>query len=174
MDPTLTVRAVYGESIASFARLDWEWLQSNLDRILPDEGEEDPRFTAAWESFVTSTPPYLMLFPLLEPSYRRAVDRIGKPAIGQHPISPESRLAEHLMVYFWWGKLEFGSDGLIDRFYAVAPAELCAHALWSVRASFGIEDAPPRLFERLQELMKRRLAAAGQAPSPEDFVRELV
>ena len=130
-ESTLTVRAVYGESIRSFAGLDWEWFRTNLDRILPDVEGDSPRFIAAWESFVTSTQPHPALLSPLMPAYRRAVSRIGKPGLVRHPASPESRLSEHLMLYYWWGKLESEvDDGLLDTFYAVASSPVtCARSV---------------------------------------------
>jgi hypothetical protein len=175
MEPTLTVRAVYGESLRSFAGLDWDWLQSNLNRILPDEEDDNPHFIAAWESFVTFTAPHPLLLPLLMSAYRRAIGRIGKPGLLRHPVSPESRLSEHLMIYYWWAKLDFETDdGLLDMFFAVASGELRAHAMWFIRSILGgSDDAPPEAFERLRALMERRLAAATVAPSPDDFSQEL-
>jgi hypothetical protein len=172
-EPTLTVRAVYGESIRSLAGLDWAWLQSNLSRILPDGEDNSSRFLAAWESFVTFTQPHAALLPLLMPAYRRAVSRIGKAGLLRHPISPDSRLAEHLMAYYWWGKLDLGVGGLLDSFYAVAPSQLRAHAIWFLRSFLSQIDAPPEAFERLRKLMESRLAAASQVPSPDEFAQEL-
>jgi hypothetical protein len=110
-------------------------------------------------------------------AYQRAVAAIGKaPGMMHHPASPEDRLAEHLMVYHWLGSLDFGSaDGLLDGFYAVAPDELRGHATWFVGTSISHWDdaAPAEVFERLRQLIERRLDAAKQAASPEMFVKEL-
>jgi hypothetical protein len=92
------------------------------------------------------------------------------------PELPDDRLAEHLMVYYWLGSLEFGSaDGLLEAFYATVPDKLRGHAMWFVGTSVSHwdEGAPPQIFDRLGKLVERRLEAARQAASPADFVHEL-
>jgi hypothetical protein len=176
-EPTLTIRSVYGRHLTSLARLDWDWLRANASRILP-EGAEDPALlTAAWESFVCFNRPNTTLLPVLMPAYGRAVSQIGQQGGMMHrPKLPEDRLAEHLMVYYWLGSLEFGSaDGLLDAFYATAPDKLRGHAMWFVGTSVSHwdEGAPPQIFDRLRKLVERRLEVARQAASAADFVSEL-
>lgn len=176
-EPTLTIRSVYGRHLTSLAGLDWDWLRAYVSRILPEGPDDPPRFTAAWESFVCFNPPNTTLLPVLMPAYRRAVSQIGQPGGMMHrPELPEDRLAEHLMVYYWLGSLEFGSaDGLLDAFYATAPDKLRGHAMWFVGTSVSHwdEGAPPQIFDRLRKLVERRLEAARQAATPADFVHEL-
>jgi hypothetical protein len=173
-EPTLTIRSVYGQSLPSLAALGWDWLRENLNRILPPEDED--RFTTAWESFVTFDQPNTILLTLLELAYQRAVKRIGQPGLLRHPISPEVRLAQHLMVYYWVGKLDFDTeDGLIDGFYAVASDDLRGHATWFIGTSIAHwgDEAPPEAYERLRKLIERRVEAARLAPSADNFTKEL-
>jgi len=175
-EATLTIHSVYGQSLPSLAAFGWEWLLENLNRILPAGEDETTRFCAAWESFVVFDRPNTTLLPVLLPAYQRAVRRIGQPGLLRHPISPEVRLAQHLTVYYWLGKLDFGTeDGLMDGFYAVASDDLRAHATWFVGTSvpnWG-DEAPPEAYERLRKLIARRLEAGRLAPSPDGFVKEL-
>jgi hypothetical protein len=173
-EPTLTIRAVYGQSLPSLAAFSWDWFRENLNRILPLEDEN--RFTAAWESFVTFDQPNTVLLPLLVRAYQRAVNRIGHPGLLRQPISPEVRLAQHLMVYYWLGKLDFGAeDGLIDGFYRVASDDLRGHATWFIGTSVAKwgDEAPPEAYERLRRFIERRLEAARSAASPDTFAKEL-
>ncbi|MGC8761736.1 MAG: hypothetical protein ACP5VC_17400 [Bryobacteraceae bacterium] len=176
-EPTLTIRSVYGRHLTSLAGLDWDWLRANVSRILPEGAEDPERFTAAWENFVCFNRPNTTLLPVLMPAYRRAVSQIGQPGgMMRGPELPEDRLAEHLMVYYWLGALEFGSaDGLLDAFYATAPDKLRGHAMGFVGrcVSHWDEDAPPQISDRLRSLVERRLEAARQTASPADFVHEL-
>jgi hypothetical protein len=176
-EPTLTIRSVYGRHLTSLAGLDWEWLRTSIRRILPEGAEDPPRFTAAWESFISFNRPNTTLLPELVPAYQRAVAQIGSPGeMIQHPAMPEDRLAEHLIFYYWLGTLEFGSaDGLLDAFYATAPDKLRGHAMWFVGTSVSRWDeaAPPQVYERLRKLVERRLEVAGRAANPADFVHEL-
>jgi hypothetical protein len=176
-EPTLTIRSIYGHHLSVLAGLDWDWLRTNAERILPPGLDDPPRFNAAWESFVGFNQPNTILLPVLMPSYQRAVGQIAEGStMKRRPVYPEDRLIEHLMVYHWLGKLKFGAeDRLLDDFYAVAPDELRGRALWFVGTSIsGWKDGPSaEVFERLRALIQRRLEAAQHAASPESFTKEL-
>ncbi len=175
-EPTLAIRAVYGCCLPSLAALDLDWLQANLTRILPAGSDDPDRFAAAWESFVAYNPPNTALLPLLLPAYQRAVTRLGQPSLVRSPASPEDHLAEHLMVYYWLGKLDFGGqDGLLNSFYAAASDWVRSHAAWFVGRSVGGRDdgAPPEVYARLRKLIELRLGEANAAKSPDNFANEL-
>lgn len=176
-EPTLTIRSVYGRHLASLASLDWDWLRANISRIFPNVEEDRRLFTASWESFVCFNRPNTILFPELISIYQRAVAQIGQPgAMMRHPALPDNRLAQHLLVHYWLGTLEFGSaDGLLDAFYAAAPDKLRGHAMWFVGRSVSSwdESVPPQFYVRLKKLVEGRLEVARRAASPVGFVNEL-
>lgn len=176
-EPTLTIRSVYGHQLSSLAGLDWEWFRANVERILPLGQSNSAYFNAAWESFVVFNQPHDALLRGLMPAYQRAVAEVAKRSrMMRHPESPEDRLAEHLMVYYWRGNLGFGGeDRLLDGFYAQAPDELRGHAMWFIGRSVSSWDdgAPPEAFERLRDLMERRLKSAGQAAAVTVFAKEM-
>ncbi len=75
-------------------------------------------FYAAWESFVVFNQPYDNLLPELESAYRKAVAEINQPRMMRSPESPDSRLADHLIAYYWRGLISFESkDRLLEDFY---------------------------------------------------------
>jgi len=176
-EPTLTIRSIYGHHLSSLAGLDWDWLCTNVNRILPPGQDDPPRFSAAWESFVSFNQPNNTLLPVLMPAYQRAVAQIGKaPGMMRHPASPEDRLVEHLMVYYWLGRLDFGSaDRLLDHFYSRAPDELRGHATWFIGTSVSHWDdgAPTEGYDRLRKLLERRLEIAKPPASTETSAKEL-
>jgi hypothetical protein len=176
-EPTLTIRSVYGRHMSSLAGIDWGWLRANVDRILPLGNDDPPRFNAAWESFIGFNQPNTVLLPVLMPAYQRAVRQLATPRpTKRRAVSAEDRLAEHLMVYYWLGKLNLGAaDQLLDEFYALAPDELRGHAIWFVGTSISRweDGAPAEVFERLRQLIQRRLQTAQQAVSPEMYTKEL-
>lgn len=176
-EPTLSIRSIYGRHLTSLAGLDWEWVRANVDRILPRGPDDPPRFNAAWESFIGFNQPNTILLPVLMPAYRRAVRQIATLSpTKRRAVSPEDRLVEHLMVYYWLEKLMFGAeDGLLDEFYAVAPDGVRGHAMWFVGTSVARwgDEAPDEAYERLRQLFQRRLEVARQAESPETFTKEL-
>jgi len=176
-EPTLTIRSVYGRQLTSLAGLDWNWLRTHVEAMLPPGQDDQPRFSAAWESFVAFNEPNTVLLEVLLPAYRRAVGQIGQlQGMMRHPVSPEDRLAQHLMIYYWLGSIDFGSgDGLIDGFFASASDALRGHAMWFVGTSVSHWDevAPAEVLGRLRRLVERRLDLAIQADPPDLFVKEL-
>lgn len=175
-EPTLTIRSVYGQELSFLAWLDWEWFRVNLGRILPLEPGDTKYFNAAWESFVVFNQPYDNLLQELEPAYRKAIAEMNQPRMMRSPESPESRLADHLIAYYWRGKLNFeGKDRLLEDFYTHASKGVRGHAMWFIGRSVGGWDdaAPKEVFNRLRSLMERRLSVAEQSPSIEPYVREL-
>ena len=68
-EPTLTIRSVYGRHLSSLAGLDWDWLRTNVDRILPARQDDPPRFNAAWESFIGFNQPNAISLSVLMPAY---------------------------------------------------------------------------------------------------------
>jgi len=176
-EPTLTIRSIYGRHLTSLASLDWNWLRTNVDRILPPDQADPPRFNAAWESFIGFNRPNTILLTVLMPAYRWAIGQIadGSPRRGGG-VSPNDRLAEHLMVYYWLGTLSTdGEDRLLDDFYGVAPDGLRGHTTWFIGTSIANWDdgAPPEVFERLRKLFERRLQVAQGSATPGAFVKEL-
>ncbi len=176
-EPTRTIRSVYGDHLTLLAWLDWNWLESNLGRILPLSDADYAFFKAAWRSFVVFNQPNTTLLPAMMPCYRKAIDHLGKDILPKHSVrSPEDSLAEHLMVYYWLGAVDFGgADELLDKFYAQASNHVRGQAIWFVGTSVASwnDEAPPEVFAKLQRLFMKRLEAATSAPSADDFSSEL-
>jgi hypothetical protein len=89
---------------------------------------------------------------------------------------PKKRLAEHLMVFYWRGKLSLNEpDGLLVHFYRSAPDALKAHALEflgrALRDTKG--SISQEILDRLRLLWERRLAAARGANNPPTHSSEL-
>jgi hypothetical protein len=158
------------------AGLDREWFRANVERILPLEQDASTYFNAASESFIVFNQPYDTLLRELEPAYRKAIADINAPRRMQSPASPEGSLADHLMAYYWRGHLTLeGKDRLLEDFYTHASDSVRGHAMWFVgRSVAGWDDAaPPEVFERLRNLMERRLRVAEQNDSSVPFAKEL-
>ena len=46
-EPTLTIRSIYGQALSFLASLDWDWVRSNVGRILPLGQDGSAYFKAA-------------------------------------------------------------------------------------------------------------------------------
>jgi len=175
-EPTLTIRSVYGQELSFLASLDWEWFRANIARILPLDQDDSRYFNAAWESFVVFNQPYDNLLRELQPAYRKAVAEMNQPRMMRSPESPESRLADHLIAYYWRGNITFESeDRLLEDFYTHASESVRGHAMWFIGRSIGGWDdaAPKEVFDRLKSLMERRLGVAEQSASIAPYLKEL-
>jgi hypothetical protein len=176
-DPSAAVRSVYGQWFAWLYLLDPTWATANVDRIFSPDGAFPELSSVAWEAYIIWGGTYDNMLTVLRDQYAHAIDRIGRGAVSaRHPEQPDDRLAEHLMVYYWRGRLPLNqSGGLLARFYSAASADLRAHALGFVGRTVRNEEGPPIPDEvrlRLQGLIEWRIAQARQVP-PEERTTEL-
>jgi hypothetical protein len=176
-EPSLAVRAVYGQWLPWLTQIDSEWTTANLHKIFPKEDRFGSMLNAAWNTYVVFNQPYNDVFNILRPEYRDAVDRIGmteaKKTSGR---DPDDRLAEHLMILYARGKIRFeDEDELLVGFYKVAPGDVRAHAIWFFgRDLIEIKDAVPNdVLQRLKALWLRRIEEARVAESKSPYISEL-
>ncbi|MGA2608706.1 MAG: hypothetical protein ABSH01_14775 [Terriglobia bacterium] len=163
-EPSITIRAVYGEYLPFLQHLDRKWTEENTARILPRN--ELQFWHAAWDTYVCYCAPYDDVFEWLKEEYAFAVQRIGthKHEWG-NPEAPDHSLAQHLMTYYWRGKLD-DQGALLDAFYHRADGKLRGQALnfvgWSLRNTK--EPIPGEIAQRLKTLLERRVGATRERP----------
>lgn len=163
VDPSAAIRSTYGRYLPWLILLDRAWVTANLARIFPSDLELAYLRDAAWETYIVFSQPYNDPLAVLAEEYARAIDRIGaKPERASGPGNPDEHLAEHLMVFYWRGKLGLDeAGGLLTRFYARAGADLRREAIEFVGRSLGNtkDDMEPVVVERLVALWDKRLEA---------------
>lgn len=176
-DPSLAIRAVYGEWLPWLVLLDSGWTTDNLNMIFPDDEDQRDLRDAAWEAYILFCQPYNESFDVLKEEYARAVERIGTVAADKRNHGdPDQHLAEHLMVFYWRGKSDlYEQGGLLERFYAKAPDTLRARALEfigrSLRNTEGTVEA--ELLEPLRSIWIARLNIARRADNIAAYIGEL-
>ncbi|MEX2587803.1 MAG: thioredoxin domain-containing protein [Actinomycetota bacterium] len=179
-EPEAAIRAVYGRWFAWMLMLDPNWGNSKLRQIFPTDPKLEYLRDAAWEAHISFCPPYDYLLDVLGEDYERAVKLIGR--YNDRPANvptPESRLAEHLMVFYLRGRLALDRSGLLQQFFASAHPKLRRHALAFVGRSLQGQQGqqqgkiPRDLLLRMRTLWERRLAPAKKAKSPGDYFDEL-
>ncbi len=176
-DPSLAIRAVYGQWFTWIALLDAEWTRSRVAKIFPADEALQPLHNAAWDTYIIFCPPYDNVFELLQDEYARAVEAVGSPRGEKRQLAdPEEQLADHLMTYYWRGKLTFDESGsLLEKFFTEASDKLRGHALdfigQSLRNTEGAVET--EIIDRLQTLWERRLNEARSAKPPASHAREL-
>jgi|LFRM01.1.fsa_nt_gb hypothetical protein len=174
-EPSLAIRAVYGQWFEWLVLLDSEWARDSAARIFPSGQGEEALLEAAWNTYVTFCSPYDNVLDILREQYRHAVEQIDcRRDDTRWLANPDERLAEHLMVFYWRGKLSL-EDPLLRTFWEKAPDGVRGHAIEFVgRALKQTEgDIPAEIFERLKQLWELRLAIAKKAQQPSDFEKEM-
>lgn len=175
LDPSLAIRAVYGQWFAWLVLLDEEWASSHIAAIFPASGQEQSYWRASWDAYVTMSRPYDSAWFLLRGEYRRAVEQLpGQDDQTRQRFDPEEKLAEHLMAQYWRGNLRFGdADSLLEAFFDRASDVIRAHAITYVgHVLHNSTDAVQHsIIARLQELWEHRLPACREDPSkhPEEL-----
>ena len=170
-DPSLAVRAVYGQWFPWLAQIDPDWASTHAARVFPQDQEGEVFFEAAWSTYIARCRPYDNVWEVLRPFYCLAVDRIGGWRDDMwRRAAPDEMLAKHLMVFYCHGKLSL-DDSLFALFWEKAPDAVKAHAIEFVGQVK--EDISAEVLDRLKRLWERRLAVAKQAQSPSDFEEEI-
>lgn len=174
-DPSLAIRAVYGQWFPWLVLLDEQWAREHTAQIFPLNEEEQTYFDAAWNTYVVFNRPYDNVLDLLREQYSHAVERIGHLRRDMRwPADPDKKLAEHLMEFHWRGKLPM-DDLLLTTFWEKAPDTLRGHALEFVGRALKQteEEIPEEIIERLKNLWESRLEQARRSMSPHEFAKEL-
>jgi hypothetical protein len=161
-EPSLAVRAVYGQWFPWLALLDVAWATGHVGAIFPEGAEQAPLCWAAWRTYVVFCNPFTNVLPILHPVYLRAIGALRDgmaPNVGMGE-RPAEHLAEHLMAYYWRGELALGGDDLVVTFFDAADSKLRGHALeWVGRILAQLDEAPvPQVEERLRALWEWRMS----------------
>lgn len=174
-EPSLAIRAVYGQWFPWLVLLDSDWARDNVARIFPIGQGEEALLEAAWNTYVTFCSPYDNVLDILREQYRHAVEQIGcRRDDTRWLANPDERLAEHLMVFYWRGKLSL-EDPLFMAFWERAPNCLRGHAIEFVGQALKQTegDISAEILDRLKQLWELRLVIAKKAQQPSDFEKEM-
>jgi len=161
IDPSLAIRAVYGQWFPWLVILDKRWVDQNITKIFPMGETLRNLHDAAWVTYIDYCRPYDNVLDLLRGEYNHAIDRIGTfSEYHQLPVKHDKRLVEHLLTYYWRGELDIDDpDGLLARFYMKAPEELRGQAIEFIGRSLykTKETVEPKILDRLKRLWEKRI-----------------
>ena len=164
-DSSLAIRAVYGRWFPWLVFLDLRWASQHIPKIFPREETEQNLRNAAWEAYIVYCSPFDDVLPVLAGEYHRAIDLIGTSSSRRgHPYDPDEHLAEHLMAFYWRGKLALDEpEGLLTQFFSKASDTLRGYALEFVGHSLYREKnpVPEQILVRLRALWEQRFMAAS-------------
>lgn len=163
IDPTETVRSVYGHYYPTLYYLDKQWATDYLDKIFRPFG--DPLSLAAWRTYVGYASLWIPVVKFLKPLYQEAVEHLDPKSKGDET---DNRLAEHLMISYWHGDLDL-ADNLLKEFYKIAPETVRAHAVWFLWRSIEeakLQKTSPE-WKMLKQLWQQRLSEVTEKRSDE-------
>jgi hypothetical protein len=172
IEPTRTVRAVYGEWFPPLVAADREWAREQHDRIFALEGADASLGRVAWDSYLQHNRVYDLALELLRPQYIAAVERLVAGDVGDDDV--RAQLIGHLIYLYVSGRAELDDD-LFGRFLAAAPIPVRAQLIETIGLDLMNEElnVEPERLTRLQELWESRLqaapAAGGELPELRGF-----
>jgi len=176
-DPSLCIRSVYGQWFPWLLLLDPAWARDRAARIFPAGESDSALHDAAWNAYIVFCDPYDSALEVLRRQYSNAVERVGMTETrGGWLPDPAERLAEHLMTFYWRGKLNMGDpDQILTRFWARASDHLRAHAVEFVGRSLQNTEGsvPSEILARLQALWRGRVEVARGAAATGDYKGEM-
>jgi hypothetical protein len=159
-DSSLAVRSVYGRWFPWLVLLDPQWAKDNVNKIFPKEPDKIDYYNAAWNTYIIFCSAYDKVFDLLKEEYKLAIERIGTiEKTPQMLRDINERLAEHLAVMCWRGKLNTNeSNGLLELFYEKASEKLLARTIWYIGNILynEKETIPSDILERLKAFWEWR------------------
>ncbi len=176
-EPSLAIRSVYGRWFPQLLLLDREWATARIDRIFPSDEALQDYWAAAWGTYVVVCRPYDETFEVLQSIYAQAIERIGRTRPRWRELADsEEKLSEHLMVWYWQGRLSLErADVMLRRFYEKAPPRVRAHALTFI--GMNLRDTtgtiPSEILERLKRLWAWRLREVQAGENAATLAKEL-
>jgi len=169
-DPSLAVRAVYGQWLPWLALLDRSWVRDRVSKIFPLDESQGAFRDAAWGTYIIFCQPYDDVLEVLRGQYVFAVEHVGtEQGENKRLDDPDRHLAEHLMTFYWRGKFDLDDPGgLMAKFWQKASDSLRGYALEYIGRSFyhTKDPVPSNILQRVKILWERRLATAKEASPP--------
>ncbi len=173
-DPSVPVRMAYGRFLPSLVWLDMQWVRDNVGRVFPQEQRWVHLRRSAWNAYLKFCQPYSNVLDVLTGEYEWAVEQL--PSTDGPFGKSDEDLAQHLMVYYWWGKIDLQAGGnLLQMFFSEASDELRSHAISFIGRSLGPEESrlPPVLVDRFMRLWDWRVAEVRQSADKHAYWREI-
>ncbi len=159
-----TDRAVYGQWLPQIVYVDADWAKDNLGSIFPADPKLKPLRDAAWNTYLLySRRLGHNVTSLIMDIYREEILTLKGKAIGEDTHkSPETRLAEHVVVLYLSGECGLEHDSLIDLLFRIAPEEICAHTLDFIGRDTNRPEPPERIvLKKMKELWEWRVKQGG-------------
>lgn len=168
-DAAPAIRSVYGQWFPWLVLLDPTWTKTNVDRIFPATGESPELLDAAWSTYLAFCRPFDNVLEIISEIYARAITSIAAGAARKRRHrDPQERLGEHLVAFYWRGKLDLAPGSLIVRYLETASDELRANLVEHVGRSLANSKGkvPPEVIDRCVRLWEWMRAQGARIIGP--------
>ena len=172
-DPSLSVRAVYGEWFPRLYQIDKKWTSSIIPTLFPLERDKEEYFLAAWYSYCLMSRVDVELFKLLSDRYEHAIELLKHAR--RNRTRSEYKMAGQLAKLF---TMEEGASLVkvtIDKFSLFADDHSRSYMVTCMAVSSPDYEGKPftPYVDRLKRFWDQRLAMLERSESPSDSQREL-
>jgi len=161
IEPTRTIRSIYGANLNRLVYWDTPWVEANRDRIF---SAAHPRLDeTAWSTFITHAQSFIDVFQLLHGRFERAVEEMVSPPREKGDRDPRVALGCYLVALYWGGSIDFKSaDSLLTQFFTKAPDAVRGEVIKFIGISAKKAPTPiaPVVMERLVALWEWRVQVA--------------
>ncbi len=153
-EKSLAIRAIYGRSFPTLFAIDQRWAITHKQSIFSLEPELSAYLDTAWEAYITFRNPTEVMYDALEDYYHLAVSKLSIKGETTELSRSTQRLIEHIMQYYWHGKISLANDGIIDLFMSVQNQKAHSHAISYIGRTLGIstESLSAPVVGRLKQL----------------------
>ena len=154
-DPSPAIRSIYGAWFPWLLLTNHEWAVNKAAEIFSGKA---PFSNVAWDTYIRYCPPYDNVFDVLKCQYSQAVEHLSEEMDKDDKIIHE-RLAEHLMAYYWRGKLTLDDQSLFEKFWKNASLDIRRYSIEHVGRCLHNDkkEIPAIIIERLKSLWEWRL-----------------
>ena len=161
----MTSRAVFGQWFPWLVLIDTEWARNHVDTIFPESEEQLSFWVAAWITYVSYCAPYDQPLELLRDKYAFAIRQLKTaPKFRTTQYKPADRLGEHLLSFYWRGKISSEEGGLLQTYFRLCDVDAFEHGLEFVGRSLGGNQEIRRdVIERLTALFDSLIDEAESA-----------
>lgn len=161
IEPTLTVRAVYGLYLPALIYLNRNWTKNNLQKIFPKNPQYRKLWRTAWEAYIRYSKFYDDVYQILRSEYETAINKLQSLEIS---VEAKRRLSEHIVRAYLRELEDIENESLVKQFFEKAEPGIRGHAVWFVGQvlkdlpNAGLSDQKKgKIIERLKNLYEWRL-----------------
>ena len=178
VDPSYTIRYIYGFNLNRLIYLDKLWIIENLKSIFPEENDKQEYWEVAWSGYLDGNSVNHITYKILRDQYNRALDCFNDESL-ELKLSNFSteRLADEIMRMYINGIEDLKSENsLVLKFFQKAPDDVRKIGIAYIGQNLSnlkdMEDYD-LVLKKLMELWEERILVIKNS-SVDNYRRELV